>query len=403
MSSSPSRTRAPLWLLVLITVSGTLAMHMFVPALPLAAQDLAADRAAMQWTISIYIFGLAIGQLIYGPLSDALGRRPMLILGLGLYALSGAAAALALSVQMLVAARLFQALGGCAGLALGRAIVRDTATPQTAVKDLALLNLMMMIGPALAPFVGSLIATTFGWRGIFVLLAAMGGVTLFFTWRLLPETARGARNITARLLAREYGALLRSRAFLGYALGGGASTTSFYAFIAAAPFILTLQLGRPPHEIGLHLSLLVIGMLLGNAFTRRFAGRIATERIMIGGNGLSLVCALILLAVVLAGKLSVLSAIGLMSLYAFGAGATSPAALTKALSINPAVVGSAAGLYGFTQMAIGALCTWLVGFGDDPALAAAIVITVAAASGQGGFWIGVRTELAQRRVAVDRA
>src|SRR5206468_1930764 len=116
----------PLWLLVLITVSGTLAMHMFVPALPDAATSLGTTTGQMQMSVSIYIIGLAAGQLFYGPLSDALGRRPMLIAGLVLYTVGGAAAIFAPGLPTLLAARLVQALGGCAGLALGRAIVRDT-------------------------------------------------------------------------------------------------------------------------------------------------------------------------------------------------------------------------------------------------------------------------------------
>ena len=390
--------RAPLWLLVLITISGTLAMHMFVPALPDAARALGVDRAAMQMTITIYILGLAFGQLIYGPLSDALGRKPMLIIGLGLYALSGLAAALAFSVQMLVAARLFQALGGCAGLALGRAIVRDTAKADEAVKDLALLNLMMMIGPTLAPVVGSVLTATFGWRSIFVLLAALGGITLLYTWRRLPETARSARKTSARALMHDYGRLLRSPSFLGFALGGGASTTSFYGFIVAAPFIVSVQLHRPQHEVGLYLGMLVVGMLLGNALTRRLAGRVRTERLLIVGNAVSVVSGLMLLAIVLSGKLTVAFAIGLMFFFALGAGTVSPAALTKALSVNSRVVGSAAGLYGFTQMTIGALCTYMVGFGGDPALAAAMVVTAAAMLGQVGFWIGIGTERGRKQV-----
>ena len=128
MTPPSSTPRAPaLWGLALRTFSGTLAMHIFVPALPVAGADLHASSAAMQMTVSLYIFGLALGQLVYGPLSDRFGRRPVLLGALTLYTLAGLAAALAPGVNALIAARLFQALGGCAGLVLARAIVRDTA------------------------------------------------------------------------------------------------------------------------------------------------------------------------------------------------------------------------------------------------------------------------------------
>lgn len=386
--------RAPLWLLVLITISGTLAMHMFVPALPDVAHDFGASIAAMQMTISVYILGLAGGQLVYGPLSDGFGRRPLLIVGLALYVVAGLAAALASNVHTLVAARLFQALGGCAGLVLGRAIVRDTAPAGEAVRDLALLNLVMMVGPGLAPLMGSALAVGFGWRSIFVLLAALGAITFVLTWCLLPETGRPTGGVKAASLVRDYRRLLRSPSFAGFALGGGCSTTSIYAFIAAAPFIVASELRRPVQEVGLYLGLLMLGMALGNAITRYLVRRISLERLLIGANAVSVLSAAALLGIVLLGDLTVASAIGLMFLFAVGAGATSPAALTKALSVDSTLVGSAAGLYGFTQMAVGALCTSLVGIGHSAALASAVVLTVAAVLGQAGFWFALRWERA---------
>src|SRR5471032_611180 len=134
------KRQARLWLLTLITFSGTLAMHIFVPALPQAARELGASIGAMQMTVSLYIFGLAVGQLVYGPLSDRFGRRPILMAGIVLYTTAGFAAAFAPDVNTLIVARLFQALGGCAGLVLARAIVRDTAAPRETARRLALMN-----------------------------------------------------------------------------------------------------------------------------------------------------------------------------------------------------------------------------------------------------------------------
>jgi len=228
------RRPVPLWLLVLVTLSGTLAMHMFVPALTVAAQSLQVDAAAIRMTISVYIFGLAVGQLVYGPLSDAFGRRPTLLAGLALYTAGGFAAAVAPDVGVLVAARLVQAAGGCAGLLLGRAIVRDTAESNDAVRRLALMNLMAMVGPGLAPLVGGLLAGTFGWRAIFALLTGLGVLNFAVSWRLLPETGKPSGRISAGSVARDYRALLGSPRFVGLAFGGGCATTSFYGYIAAA-------------------------------------------------------------------------------------------------------------------------------------------------------------------------
>jgi DHA1 family bicyclomycin/chloramphenicol resistance-like MFS transporter len=393
MPPSIRKHQPPPWLLVLITISGTLAMHMFVPALPSAAHDFGASMASMQTTISVYIAGLAIGQLIYGPLSDGVGRRPMLLTGLSLYMIGGLAAAFAFSLHTLIAARLVQALGGCAGLALGRAIVRDGTAGDDALKKLALMNLMMMVGPGLAPSLGAALASTLGWRSIFLLLAMVGAFTLAFTWRLLPETGRPTGKISASALLFDYVRLLRSPAFVGFSLGGGLATTSIYAFIAAAPFIIAGQLHRPSHEVGLYLGLLIVGMSLGNALTSRLVKVVTIERLLLAGNAISVVSAISFLGAVLARDLSIASAITLMTFYCLGAGIASPAALTKAISVNPALVGSAAGLYGFTQMAVGALCTTLVGIGDNPSLSAAVVLAAAASLGQAAFW----TALVRRR------
>lgn len=239
------KTRAPpLWLLALITFSGTLAMHIFIPGLSYAARDLGASIGEMQLTVSLYILGLAVGQLVYGPLSDRFGRRRVLMAGLALYTVAGLVAALASQTHTLIAARLFQGFGGCAGMVLGRAMVRDTGNTEESAKRMALLVMVVSIGPGLAPLVGGALASALGWRSIFYLLCAMGGAALLCSWRLLPETRKTGVDTDTTTLLRNYRELLRSRAFLGYAIGGGCSTTASYAFIAAAPFIFVDQLHR---------------------------------------------------------------------------------------------------------------------------------------------------------------
>jgi DHA1 family bicyclomycin/chloramphenicol resistance-like MFS transporter len=380
----------PLWLLALITFSGTLAMHIFVPALPAAGRDLGASVGSMQMTMSVYILGLAVGQLAYGPLSDRFGRRPVLMAGLVLYAIAGLAAALVPDVNSLIVARLLQALGGCAGLVIGRAIVRDTALPQDAARRLALMNLMVVVGPGAAPLLGGALASSLGWRSIFVALAMLGIVNLLCSWRLLHESKAPAPTTAGSSLARNYGRLLLSPAFLGYAVGGGCATTSMYAFIGASPFIFVQQLHRPAYEVGLYPALTMVGVSVGSVAATRLIPRLPIDRLAVWANLLSVLASLAFLAAVLSGHLSVLLAIGPMFLFGIGAGIASPAALAQAVSVNPTVIGSASGLYGFAQMGVGALCTALVGMGGDPALAAAIILVGAGAIGQTAFWIGLR-------------
>ncbi|WP_119255033.1 multidrug effflux MFS transporter [Shinella zoogloeoides] len=381
--------RTPLWLLALITLSGTLAMHIFVPALPLAARSLGATTHATQLTLSTYIAGLAVGQLVYGPVSDRYGRRPVLIAGMLVYTAASLAAFFAPTVEVLIVARLFQALGGCSGLVLGRALVRDGASGAEAARKLSLMNLMTMAGPGLSPLIGSALAETTGWRSIFVALTLLGLANLALIHALLRDRpAAGGKDV--RQVMRNYLALLRSRAFLGYTIGGGCATTALYAYIGAAPFIFVNQLHRPTYEVGVYLAINVAGIWFGSLAASRAVSRMPTVRLMILGNLISCIAATLFLAAALSGWLNVALAVMPMLVFSFGAGLASPAALTEALGVNPQAAGSASGLYGSAQMAIGAACTALGGLGGNPMLAAGSVLFGAGIVAQISFWLANR-------------
>ncbi len=378
-------------------LSGTSAMHMFVPALPQAGQVLGASIAAMQSTVTVYVIGLACGQLIYGPLSDGLGRRPVLLAGLAVYTVGGLWALLAPDVESLIVARLFQALGGAAGFAIARVITRDQARPEEAARDLALLNLTSIVGPTLAPIIGSTLAVTLGWRSILMLLVLLGCTSLLLTWRLLPETGRPSGQIRFGTMLRDFKKLLVSPIYMGFAIGGSCATTSSYAYLVTLPFLISMRLGRPLYEVGWYLGLFMTGTAMGIFVTRSLTRRFSVSALLMAGNLIALVSALSLLLVTLFGTLTVVNVVGLMFAYSVGAGTSSPTALAKSLNVDASIVGSAGGLYGFLQTAIGALCTFLAGFGDDPALTAAIVVASATVLGQAAVTIALRAESRQRR------
>jgi DHA1 family bicyclomycin/chloramphenicol resistance-like MFS transporter len=177
-ASGKTNIQVPLWLLLLIAFTGTLAMHIFVPALPLAQTTLDASSHQIQMTITVYVIGLAVGQLIYGPISDAIGRRPAVFAGLLIFLLGSIGAAFAQTLPSMVTARLIQGLGGAGGLSLARAMVKDGAGDKNATKKLALMNLILLIGPGIAPVIGSLISSQLGWRYIFYALSVLGGAGL---------------------------------------------------------------------------------------------------------------------------------------------------------------------------------------------------------------------------------
>jgi len=386
-----TRRAPPFWLLVLIAISGTAAMHMLVPALPDAAVSLAAASGQIQLAISIYIIGLAIGQLFYGPLSDAFGRRAVLMAGQSLYVAGSVAVGLAPNLHILLCGRLVQALGSCAGLAVGRAIVRDTSDGTTAISRLALLNLTIALSPGLAPMAGGLIAASWGWRWMFALLSVVGTIMLWLTWRMLPETGKPNGEFGCRILLRDYCSLVRSTRFLGFALSGGC-TTSIYAILSAAPFIFIYQLHQPVQMAGVYSGLMVMGAVVGNFVTATAARRVPDAILLRAGNMLGLVSAASLLAIVILGRLNVYVTVAGVMLFACGTGIMNPVALARTISIDPRLVGSSAGLFGFLQMTVGALCTTLTALGGDPARSALTTMVVATVISRIAFTLALKSD-----------
>ena len=372
MTAPRARKPPTLGLLVWITISGTMPMHVFVPALPAVATYFGASPGAAQLTITLYIIGLSIGQLLYGPLSDRFGRRPILLLGLSLYALATVSAAFAASLSMLVAARVAQALGGCAGLVLGRAIARDNLAGPDAVRRLATLQATMMFAPALAPIVGAQLAIHFGWRSILYVLAAAAVLLVAVAYTALGEThhTRGAR--TAREYALSYWHLARSPTFVAFAIGGAAGTTSFFAFVAASPFVLIQQFGLSMQAFSFVYVTIICGAGVGTMLAAVLVRR-ASEKLVFRGAGSMLVGSAVLLVLAyLTDAVSIGVLTVLTMCYVLGAGLTSPNAIVGAIGVEPEHAGAASGLYGFAQMTYGALCTAIIALGHENPLRALI-------------------------------
>ena len=383
-----------LFLLGAITTSGSLPMHIIVPALPAAAAELGVTPATIQLTVSVYLIGLAVGQLLYGPWSDRFGRRPTLLIGLTIYLFASAAAALAPNVGVLLGARVLQSLGGCSGLAIGRAVARESAGPGKAAARLALLTFVMTVAPALAPALGGYTTAWFGWRAVFVLLAVLGFATLLAAVLLLPETNKartaGAGPVQMMIV---YGRLFRSARFCGYAFGGACSTTSIYAFIAASPFLFIQVLDRSAEDVGIYGLILLAGASVGSIAANRFAGRARVWNAARVANLLTIAGALLFLTTVTTGLMSVETVLASMFVYTLGVGAASPFAAVGSMSVYPDAVGTASGLHGSVQMVYGALCTLAVSLWPaEPALNVAIVLLLSALLGQAALTMAARAE-----------
>jgi DHA1 family bicyclomycin/chloramphenicol resistance-like MFS transporter len=383
-----------MWLLVILTGCGTLPVHILVPAMPAAARELAVSNGTIQLAITLYLVGLAAGQLVYGTLSDRFGRRPVLLAGVALYVAMGALGALAPTIAVLLLARVGQSLGGCAGLVLGRAIIRDVAPPREAASRLAMVNLAMSVSPALAPLVGGYLTVWVSWRLTLVVLATIGTVGLLATLLLMPETHkdRGGGSGFAGLL-RSYAQLARLPTFRAYSICGALGTTCFYAFMSASPFIFVDMLHRPTQEIGLYYAILFAGITLGSFVASRLVVRLGPHVLLPWSLAFATLGAASFLLAELGGWLSVTSVVGSLTVFTLGVGIVSPMALTLSIGTMPGAIGAASGLYGFMQMGFGAFCTFMMSLElANPALLASAFMTGSLLISLAAYMLGRRAD-----------
>ncbi len=384
--------RAPFALLVAMTACGTLGMHVIIPALPATARALDMSPGTAQLTITLYLIGLAIGQLAYGPVSDRFGRRPVVLVGLSLFTAASIVTAMAPNATILIGGRILQSIGGCAGLVLGRAAVRDGAAADKAAGQLALLTLVMSMVPAIAPAIGGFVTAYISWRASYVMLAMIGGITLLACVLRLPET-RAPVSGGGRSLVIGYIRLVRSRRFCGYAIGGACSTTAFYGFMSASPFIFENQLHQSTQHIGLYYLFLMGGVALGSLCANRLAGRLPMPVALRIANGVGVLGATLFVLADVTDRLSVLTVVAPVTLFMVGAGMASPFALAGSVSVNPQSIGAASGMYGFVQMAYGMLCTIVAETWHPGAVyPVAIILLVSALLGQAAMSMAMRAE-----------
>ena len=378
---SPAAVRPPpIAILIAITAIGPLALNIFLPSLPGLVRVFDTDYGTVQLALTLYLVGIACGQLIYGPLSDRFGRRPVLLAGLGVFVTGSLLAALAPSIGLLIGGRVVQAVGGCAGMVLGRAIVRDVYERDKAASTLAYITMAMAVAPALAPAIGGFLDVWFGWRASFLFVLVFGTVVLFWCLASARETNFQRQPLPGlRGMAAGYRELLHSRVFLGYALNTAFTTAVFFAFLAGAPYIMIELLKRPASEYGALFILVSIGYAFGNFIAARLAVKVGARRLVLAGSLVNLTGVLVMGGVALAGEFSALGIFLPMCIVAAGNGLGMPNGIAAAISVNPRLAGSASGLLGFLQMSVGAVATVAVGFlkGDDQmAMVVVMMITV---------------------------
>ena len=351
-------------LLALLTALGPLSMDMYLPSLPDIGRALDAPTAQVQLTISSYLFGFAVGQIVYGPISDRFGRKPVLLAALALYGVASIGCALTASIGALTAMRFVQALGGAGSIVLARAVVRDLYSGTRAGRELSLMGSVTAFAPIVAPVIGGVLQTLFGWRSSFVLLVIFAAVSATAAARLLPETLRQrtAGPFSLAAISGLYRSVLRHRGFLANL---GILTTTFvglFAWVSGAPVVMQgSSYGLSPLSFGVTFAMAAAGYLVGTFIAARIVMRIGIDRTM-GIGCVALAAGGLIMAAVVALKLAnVIWFVGAMTVYLAGLGFALPASMAGALTPFPDRAGTASSLMGFIQQSAAAITAAAVG------------------------------------------
>jgi len=394
----PADRPAPLRLIVLLmamSAIGPVSLNILVPATPGLAVIFNTKVETVQLTLSLYLMGLAVSQLMLGPLSDRFGRKPILLLGLFITAVASLAAIYARSIEELIAWRTLQALGASSGLVIGRAIIRDLYSRDRAASMIGLVTTVMVLAPMAAPLIGGILDTALGWEYTFILTGVFAGAVLIWAYFALPETRPD--HITGgglRFILSESRELLTDRRFIGYVLVCAIGTATFFAFLGGGPHVVIGIMARSSAEYGLWFILTSGGFMVGNFVAARYSQRYGIDA-MVHFGLLALVAGSILTVAVCivvpdGGPWTVFVPQLLIS---FGNGTFLPNCVAGAVSVRPQAAGTASGITGFTQMATGAVAAQGMSYVVATATTAiplAIAMLILSSAAAAAFYIFLR-------------
>ena len=365
-----------------LSAFGPLSIDMYLPSLPSLSQDLRASASAVQLTLSTCLLGLALGQAIAGPLSDTLGRRRPLLIGLGAYVLASLLCAVAPSVYVLIVLRLVQGAAGAAGIVIARAIVRDKYDGIEAARFFSILMLVSGIAPIAAPIIGGLLLKITSWRGVFILLAIVVSLLLVAAATGLGETLLSERRQSGELRTTltTFHTLLTDRMFVRYALSCGLAFAAMFAYISGSPFVIQDIYGLSPQVFSLIFGTNALGIAIASQVSGRLVGRVSPKGLLASGLTATASGGVALLLVVI-GHVGLVGILPALFVAVASLGIVLPNATALAMADHPRTAGSASALVGVLQFAIGAAAAPLVGVaGTGTALPMAVVIAVLSVS-----------------------
>jgi MFS transporter, DHA1 family, multidrug resistance protein len=350
-----------LGLLMTMTAIGSMSLNILVPAVPRLADLFAADVEIIQLTISLYIVGLALAQLMSGPLSDRFGRRPVILSGFALATCAGLGAIVVTGASGLILMRVLQAIGGATGVAIGRAIIRDLFGRERSAQMLSMIASAMAVAPMVAPLIGGLLDVWFGWQAIFLFAASASLLVFGWTASTLPET-RPERPAGQGGFFTDVRTLAFSRRYIGYVLNAALSCGAFFVFVGGGTHVVITMMHRTPTEYGAWFLAVSGGYIVGNIITSRLSVRYGVDKMLLWGNILELAGAAIgVVMMIYVDTFGLIAIVATPTLISIGNGILLPNAIAGAVSVRPLAAGTASGLLGCTQMLFGALMAQIAG------------------------------------------
>ncbi|CAN5448273.1 multidrug effflux MFS transporter [soil metagenome] len=350
-TKTPRRSKADIRLVALLGASTAIApfsIDMYLPALPEIGHDFGVPVGQAQFTVAIFFIGIAFGQLLYGPLSDRVGRRGPFLVGLGIYVAASLGCAASDSLMPICIFRFLQAIGGSAGLVISRAVIRDRFAQHEVLQAFAWLTTVMAVSPLLAPLAGGWLLLIASWRWFFLVQAAAAMILATLVWMWLPETRSAATEMRSRgeTMVTSYQFLLADRKLRGYLIVGAASGAALYAWVACSADLIINQAGLPATQFGYVFGLNTIGLVLASQINARLARRIPFGTILLWAAFLTTALAAVMLVIAVTGIVGVLGVLIPLFFVIASLGFTQANALMGAINVDPTRSGATASLFG---------------------------------------------------------